>query len=63
VASEFVNRIFAPLTSSKEEGLGLGLSICASIVEAHGGRLWLERSGSDGTEFRLSIPFRRSELP
>jgi C4-dicarboxylate-specific signal transduction histidine kinase len=59
VGPELVDRIFEPLTSSKEQGLGLGLSICASIVEAHGGRLWLERSGSDGTEFRLSIPFRR----
>jgi signal transduction histidine kinase len=62
VGPEIVDRIFEPLTSSKEQGLGLGLSICASIVEAHGGRLWLERSGSDGTEFRLSIPFKRSEL-
>jgi len=61
VAPEIVDRIFEPLTSSKEEGLGLGLSICASIIEAHGGRLWLERSGSDGTEFRLAIPFRQSE--
>ena len=58
VAAEIVDRIFEPLTSSKEEGLGLGLSICLSIVEAHGGRLWLERSAFDGTEFRLSIPFR-----
>jgi two-component system, LuxR family, sensor kinase FixL len=62
VAPEIVDCIFEPLTSSKEQGLGLGLSICASIVEAHGGRLWLERSGSDGTEFRLSVPFRQSEL-
>src|SRR5215475_11403070 len=59
VGPEIVDRIFEPLTSSKEEGLGLGLSICASIAETHGGRLWLERSGSDGAEFRLSIPFRR----
>jgi two-component system, LuxR family, sensor kinase FixL len=57
VAPGIVDRIFEPLTSSKEEGLGLGLSISASIAEAHGGRLWLERSGSDVTEFRLSIPF------
>jgi signal transduction histidine kinase len=56
VAPEVVDRIFEPLTSSKEEGLGLGLSICESIVEAHAGKLWLERTGSDGTEFRLSIP-------
>ena len=54
---EIVAHIFEPLVSSKEEGLGLGLPICASIVEAHGGRLWLERSSPDGTEFRLSVPF------
>ena len=54
---EIIAHIFEPLVSSKEEGLGLGLPICASIVEAHGGRLWLERSKPDGTEFRLSVPF------
>jgi two-component system, LuxR family, sensor kinase FixL len=54
---DIIAHIFEPLTSSKVEGLGLGLSICASIVEAHGGRLWLERSKPDGTEFRLSVPF------
>jgi two-component system, LuxR family, sensor kinase FixL len=62
VGPEIVDRIFEPLTSSKEEGLGLGLSICASIVEAHGGRLWLERSNFDGTEFRLSVPLRSEVL-
>ena len=54
---EIIAHIFEPLVSAKEEGLGLGLPICASIVEAHGGRLWLERSKPDGTEFRLSVPF------
>jgi C4-dicarboxylate-specific signal transduction histidine kinase len=54
---EIIAHIFEPLVSSKQEGLGLGLPICASIVEAHGGRLWLERSKPDGTEFRLSVPF------
>ena len=54
---EIIAHIFEPLVSSKEKGLGLGLPICASIVEAHGGRLWLERSKPDGTEFRLSVPF------
>jgi len=57
VDPEIVAHIFEPLVSSKEKGLGLGLPICASIVEAHGGRLWLERSKPDGTEFRLSVPF------
>jgi signal transduction histidine kinase len=54
---EIIAHIFEPLVSSKQVGLGLGLPICASIVEAHGGRLWLERSRPDGAEFRLSIPF------
>jgi two-component system, LuxR family, sensor kinase FixL len=54
---EIIAHIFEPLVSSKEKGLGLGLPICASIVEAHGGRLWLERSEPEGTEFRLSVPF------
>ena len=57
VNPEIIAHIFEPLVSSKQEGLGLGLPICASIVEAHGGRLWLERSKPDGTEFRLSVPF------
>jgi len=59
MAPEIVNRIFEPLISSKERGLGLGLAICGAIAKAHDGRLWLERSGSDGTQFRLSIPLRR----
>jgi two-component system sensor kinase FixL len=48
--------LFEPLTSTKGEGLGLGLSICASIVEAHGGRIWLHASERGATEFRFSLP-------
>ncbi len=48
--------LFEPLTSTKGEGLGLGLSICASIVEAHGGRIWLHASEQGATEFRFSLP-------
>jgi C4-dicarboxylate-specific signal transduction histidine kinase len=48
--------LFEPLTSTKGEGLGLGLSICASIVEAHGGRIWLHASEKGATEFRFSLP-------
>jgi signal transduction histidine kinase len=48
--------LFEPLSSSKSEGLGLGLSICANIMAAHGGRIWLEASRPGYTEFRLSLP-------
>jgi two-component system sensor kinase FixL len=48
--------LFEPFSSSKEEGLGLGLSICASIVQAHGGRIWLQSSAPGATEFRFQLP-------
>jgi signal transduction histidine kinase len=48
--------IFQPLATSKHEGLGLGLPICASIVAAHGGRIWLHSAKPGETEFRLFLP-------
>jgi two-component system, LuxR family, sensor kinase FixL len=50
--------LFSPLTSSKKDGLGLGLSICANIVEAHGGRIWLQSGERGATEFRFSLPLQ-----
>ena len=50
--------LFEPLSSSKANGLGLGLSICANIVHAHGGRLWLQSGASGATEFRFSLPLQ-----
>jgi signal transduction histidine kinase len=49
-------KLFEPLSSSKKDGLGLGLSISASIVEAHRGRIWLQSGSPGSTEFRFSIP-------
>jgi signal transduction histidine kinase len=48
--------LFEPLSSSKKDGLGLGLSICANILHAHGGRIWLQSSARGATEFRFSLP-------
>jgi two-component system, LuxR family, sensor kinase FixL len=56
IATEVVERLFHPLTTSKTNGLGLGLSICASIVQTHGGRIWLHSGNAGATEFRFSLP-------
>lgn len=56
VPAEEFDRIFVWGHSTKEESMGLGLPICRTIVESHGGRIWLERSTSDGSEFRFSVP-------
>lgn len=48
--------LFSFVHSTKAEGMGIGLSICRTIIEAHGGKIWLERSTTAGTEFRFSLP-------
>ena len=46
--------------STKEGGMGLGLAICRTIIEAHHGRIWLEQSSEKGAEFCFSIPLHHS---
>jgi two-component system sensor kinase FixL len=60
IEGEMAGRLFDPLATTKQDGLGLGLSICASIMEAHGGRVWLHSSQPGATEFRFSVPLDRS---
>ena len=48
--------IFKPLFTTKSTGMGMGLSICRSIVEAHGGKIWAIPATPNGTEFRFIIP-------
>ena len=50
--------LFSPFNSTKEKGLGLGLSISRTIVEYHGGRIWLESTGSSGTAIRFTVAAR-----
>jgi signal transduction histidine kinase len=50
------DRIFDPFHSTKPHGMGLGLAISRSIIEAHGGRLWATGSPSHGAIFRFTLP-------
>ena len=49
-------RLFEPFVTTKAQGMGVGLSICRAIVEAHGGRLWTEPNPEGGTIFRFTVP-------
>jgi two-component system sensor kinase FixL len=56
-----VETLFAPFRSSKRDGMGVGLSICRRIVEAHGGRMWFEPAPSGGACFKFTLPLIPSE--
>jgi len=54
VPGDQLERIFQPFVTTKKHGLGLGLPICRSIIEAHGGRLWAENREERGAVFRFT---------
>ncbi len=58
VPSEVIARLFEAYVTSKPDGLGLGLSICRSIIERHGGRIWHEAAAGGGAEFKFTLPPR-----
>jgi C4-dicarboxylate-specific signal transduction histidine kinase len=58
ITPEYRERIFESFVTTKEGGVGIGLSICRSIIEAHGGRLWADAHQPRGAVFRFTLPVK-----
>jgi signal transduction histidine kinase len=56
-----VDRVFKPLFTTKAHGMGMGLSICRSIIEAHGGRIWASVGATRGSIFQFELPAKLAE--
>jgi two-component system sensor kinase FixL len=56
IAPDIHDRLFQPFATTKARGLGMGLSICQAIVDAHGGRMWVAPNPGGGTQFRFRLP-------
>ena len=56
VPPEVAAKLFQPFVTTKADGMGIGLSVSCTIIEAHGGRLWMEPNPDGGSLFHLTVP-------
>jgi two-component system sensor kinase FixL len=61
IEPHIAQRLFQPLLSTKASGMGIGLSICHTIVDGHGGKIWAEPSSLGGTAFHFTLPLLRAD--
>lgn len=63
LAPEVASHLFQPFVTTKRKGMGLGLSICRTIVESHGGKIWVDARPEGGTVFRFTLRAAKEEEP
>jgi signal transduction histidine kinase len=54
-----LDRVFSAMFTTKEHGMGMGLSICHSIIESHAGRIWVSPAGAGGSNFQFELPVKK----
>jgi two-component system sensor kinase FixL len=62
ISQEVAGQLFQPFVTTKQAGMGIGLSICRNIIEGHGGRIWFEAKPGGGTIFRFTVPTMEGDL-